>query len=125
MRDLTPEEKELIVNTEITPDVFNIPKTDISCTTLNYISQLEQRRKEIVTGYQPRGIDTEFDILVRLLPNSYKVVNLCAEQEKKDFCKYKHKVSGKEVSVSSIGTTSDAFPCYEVYSCDKCDYFEM
>lgn len=81
MRDFTPEEKELIVNTEITPDVFNIPKTDISCTTLNYISQLEQRRKEMVTGYQPRGIDTEFDILVRLLPNSYKVVNLCTESK--------------------------------------------
>lgn len=76
MREFTPEEKELIINTPITPDVFNIPKADISCTTLNYISQLEQRRKDMLTGYQPRGIDTEFDILVRLLPYSYKVVKL-------------------------------------------------
>lgn len=76
MREFTPEEKELIVNTPITIDCFDIPKGDISCTTLNYISQLEQRRKELLTGYQPRGIDIEFDILVRLLPNSYKVVRV-------------------------------------------------
>ena len=90
MRDFTPEEKELIVNTPITVDVFDIPKSDISCTTLNYISQLEFLRRNMQKGYQPRGIDKELDILVRLLPNSYKVVNLCAER--KDICKAKHMV---------------------------------
>lgn len=76
MRQFTPEEKELIVNTPINLSCFDIPTTDISCTTLNYVSALEQRRKSILTGYQPRGINAEIDILIRLLPNSYKVVKL-------------------------------------------------
>lgn len=76
MRNFTQEEKELIANTPITIDCFDIPKTDVSCTTLNYVSQLEQRRRDMLTGYQHRGIDVEFKILVSLLPNSYKVVKL-------------------------------------------------
>jgi hypothetical protein len=118
MREFTPEEKELILNTPITIDCFDIPKEDISCTTLNYISQLEQRRKEMLTGYQPRGIDTEFDILVRQLPSSYKVVNLCAER--KDLCKGKHQVP----ETPHFARESRAVPCYTMYSCYSCALFK-
>ena len=76
MRDFTPEEKELIINTPITIECFDIPKSDISCTTMNYISQLEQRRRDMLTGYQPRGINTEFNVLISMLLYSYKVVKL-------------------------------------------------
>jgi hypothetical protein len=135
MRNFTPEEKELIVNTPITVDSFEFNKhlpmpysyiNDESETELDNVYyhiawSCEHLRQNFLETKDP-----EFEEqLLRLLPNSYKVVNLCAEQKKKDFCKYKHKVLGKKVSVSSIGTTSDAFPCYEVYSCDKCDCFKM
>lgn len=146
MRNFTPEEKELIVNTEITPDCFekwedyhyeeieleHFPHPHIEgqfCTIALYPTSCFESMARDCEVVRRKYLQTKnehyFDILIRLLPNSYKVVNLCAEQEKKDLCKYKHEVSGKKVSVSSIGTTSDAFPCYEVYSCDKCDYFKM
>lgn len=135
MRDFTPEEKELIVNTPITVDSFEFNKylpmpysyindeseTDLENVYYHIAWSCERLRQNYLETR-----DSEYEEqLLRLLPNSYKVVNLCAEQKKKDFCKYKHKVLGKKVSVSSIGTTSDAFPCYEVYSCDKCDCFKM
>ena len=134
MREFTPEEKELIVNTSITEDVFDL--TDfceldaIDCVARSFspiydLHCIAESCDHIRELYKITKDERLFTELVRLLPNSYKVVNLCAEQEKKDFCKYKHEVSGKKVSVSSIGTTSDAFPCYEVYSCDKCDCFKM
>ena len=136
MRDFTPEEKELIVNTPITLDCFDMQGVDekmfakykedgVKMTLLFYWQSVVNFFDLIRCKYLKTKDERYFTELVRLLPNSYKVVNLCADQEKKDFCKYKHKVSGKKVSVSSIGTTSDAFPCYEVYSCDKCDYFKM
>lgn len=135
MRDFTPEEKELIVNTPITVDSFEFNKylpmpysyindeseTDLKNVYYHIAWSCERLRQNYLETRDPEYEEQ----LLRLLPNSYKVVNLCAEQEKKDFCKYKHKVSGKKGSVTSIGTTSDAFPCYEVYSCDKCDYFKM
>lgn len=136
MRDFTPEEKELIVNTPITVDSFEFNKylpmpysyiNDESETDLENVYYHIAWSCECLRQNYLETRDSEYEEqLLRLLPNSYKVVNLCAEQKKKkDFCKYKHKVLGKKVSVSSIGTTSDAFPCYEVYSCDKCDCFKM
>jgi hypothetical protein len=111
MREFTPEEKELIVNTEITPDCFEkwedykyeeIKVKNFSypsekwkdCTILLYPTTLYEsiiRDCEVVRRkYLETKNEHYFDILVRMLPNSYKVVNLCVE--KKDICKAKHMV---------------------------------
>lgn len=118
MRNFTPEEKELIVNTSITEDVFDL--TDfceldaIDCVARSFspiydLHCIAESCDHIRELYKITKDERLFTELVRLLPSSYKVVNLCAEQGKKDFCKYKHNVSGKEVSVSSIGTWNKSF----------------
>ena len=85
MRDFTPEEKELIVNTSITEDVFDLtdfceldaidcvarsfsPIYDLHCIaeSCDHIRELNKITKD----------ERLFTELVRLLPNSYKVVKL-------------------------------------------------
>ena len=85
MRDFTPEEKELIINTPITEDCFDLSKTHhIKCYGVNMdkiISLLETQRlfcKSMVndcewTDYQRNAF---LESLIVMLPNSYKVVKL-------------------------------------------------
>ena len=82
MRDFTPEEKELIINTRITEDCFEIGER----ITFNYermvnsyfdfwdflILHLETLQEQ----YKRTKDEQYFNALVRLLPNSYKVVKL-------------------------------------------------
>ena len=81
MRDFTPEEKELIINTPITAECFDInfeqlpliekELTDKVCETIEcYRKAVKCARKN-----SKRRNET-FDLLVRLLPSSYKVVKL-------------------------------------------------
>ena len=87
MRNFTPKEKELIANTEITEDCFGLPKerrnipiicrngmVNISLALCydDLIEGLESLRKE----YLCTRNKMYFEELVRLLPNSYKVVKL-------------------------------------------------
>lgn len=123
MRDLTPEEKELIVNTPITMKVVDWCNSDDDddglyiegyCETLERLcGDCEFIRKEYLRTKDERY----FDRLVRLLPNSYKVVNLCAER--KDICKAKHMVP----ETPHYGKESKAVPCYTMGSCNDCGLF--
>jgi|GEM_PF-4311987 len=97
MREFTPEEKELIVNTEITPDCFekwedyhyeeielkHFPHPHIEgqfCTIALYPTSCFESMARDCEAVRRKYLQTKnehyFDILVRLLPNSYKVVKL-------------------------------------------------
>ena len=97
MRDFTPEEKELIVNTEITPDCFekwedyhyeeinleHFPHPHIEgqfCTIVLYPTSCFESMARDCEVVRRKYLQTKnehyFDILVRLLPYSYKVVKL-------------------------------------------------
>jgi len=86
MRDFTPEEKELIANTPITKDCFDM-------TGFNNLTARNLDDERVMPlDYYWEGISAFFDILrecyvrtkderyfaelVRLLPNSYKVVKV-------------------------------------------------
>ena len=74
MRDFTPEEKELIINTPIDIDCFGdtsvLPKP-----FFDYINFLDRFRKE-VASCKGEVRELGFLDLVDMLPNSYKVVKL-------------------------------------------------
>lgn len=85
MRDFTPEEKELIVNTEININSFDI--TDINYIPISSVSQYVEHNidfwdyvvsacEETRQNYKRTKNEIYFTELVRLLPNSYKVVKL-------------------------------------------------
>ena len=98
MKDFTTEEKELIVNTPIIMDCFE-KWEDYSYEEIvvnNFEHPLEKMRKCIVHLYptacyesliknceviRRKYLETKndhyFDILLKMLPASYKVVNLC------------------------------------------------
>ena len=96
MRDFTPEEKELIVNTPITIECFekwedykyeeikieNFPyskRKKVTCflyPTTVYES-LARYCEEVRFKYLQTKNEHYFNILIRLLPSSYKVVKLC------------------------------------------------
>ena len=83
MRDFTPEEKELIINTPVTRDCFEIGERIVfnyerivnsdfdiwDCLILHLETLQEQYKRTKDEKY--------FNALVCLLPNSYKVVKLC------------------------------------------------
>lgn len=85
MHEFTPEEKELIVNTEITEDCFNLGNFEnFTCGYLmgnkinnrgmwyifvNYLEFLRQK-------YNETKDERYWKELISLLPNSYKVVKL-------------------------------------------------
>lgn len=86
MRDFTPEEKKLIINTPITKECFEfdhrmpIPYSylgDESSTDLesmyNHLAFVCEHLRET---YNETGDEDYFTELVRLLPASYKVVKL-------------------------------------------------
>lgn len=77
MREFTSEEKELITNTPITIECLDIDSRIVNCFALrSFLSYLESSRKELARNRNHRNFDAAFDILVHLLPNSYKVVEL-------------------------------------------------
>ena len=97
MRDFTPEEKELIVNTPITIECFekwndykyeqirleNFPhpvKKGKTCIVIFYPTTIWESHirycEEVRTKYLETKDEHYFDILICLLPNSYKVVKL-------------------------------------------------
>ena len=88
MRNFTPEEKELIVNTPITIECFDetaynnvqvrLTPHGLDFRTSQYmwltlVEWLEALRRT----YKETGYEFYFIELVRLLPNSYKIVKLC------------------------------------------------
>lgn len=92
MREFTSEEKKLIVNTPLTAECFDIPDTYCKRKAeqemfAKYISVLDTLRHICQFEYDNKD---DFELLTALIPNSYKVVNLCAER--KDICKAKHMV---------------------------------
>lgn len=138
MRDLTPEEKELIVNTEITSDCFekweiyeyeeikieHFPHPyDVGefCTYKLYPTSCFESLVKECEAVRWKYLETRnehfWDILIHLLPNSYKVVNLCAER--KDICKAKHMVP----ETPHYGKESRAVPCYTMGACNDCGLF--
>lgn len=97
MREFTPEEKELIVNTPITPDVFekwedykyeeikvkNFPhpyEKWKTCTLVLYPTTLFESLIRDCEAIRQKYLETKnehyLDMLLYLLPNSYKVVKL-------------------------------------------------
>ena len=83
MRDFTPEEKELIINTEITIECFDSePEHNVSAwdsldevtstKLIEWCEYLEYLRKKYLK-YKEEGY---FELLIKMLPNSYKVVRL-------------------------------------------------
>lgn len=98
MRDFTAEEKELIINTPITIECFerwndyhyeqvilkNFHHPAVkgrTCTAIFYPTTIMESHinccEEVRTKYLETKDEHYFDILIHLLPNSYKVVNLC------------------------------------------------
>ena len=95
MRDFTPEEKELIVNTHITMDCFD-KWNDYSYEEVKLEHYSDTKYKNYIMLLYPTSlmesiirncevlrrkyVETKdehyFDILIHLLPNSYKVVKL-------------------------------------------------
>lgn len=87
MREFTPEEKEMIINTPIRIECFDMSdysNVEVRLSAIGvdfYTSQsmwltlinwLESLRK----AYKKEGHEFYFNELIRLLPNSYKVVKL-------------------------------------------------
>ena len=79
MRDFTPEEKELIVNTPVTSDCFDTNEIDtefsfyVKAEWKNLITVLE-RMRQMLKETNKKEIGEHF---IAMLPNSYKVVKLC------------------------------------------------
>ena len=87
MREFTPEEKELIVNTPITIECFDLSterrSIPILCKNETVTISLGLCYEDLIEGLESLRIDylgtrneMYFEELVRLLPNSYKVVKL-------------------------------------------------
>ena len=75
MRDFTPEEKELIVNTPITSDCFEYDEFPNS-NFIKYISYLENERQWFLLNLFPQHFEKAFMKFVAMIPSGYKVVKL-------------------------------------------------
>lgn len=76
---MTKEEKELIINTPITIECFDIEKIPYSSTKEEIdmaISVLEDRRKAILRCRNERTRKVQFNKFVALLPDTYNVVEV-------------------------------------------------
>lgn len=76
---MTREEKELIINTPITIECFDITKIPYSATKEEIdmaISVLEDKRKAILRCRNERTREVKFKQFVALLPDTYKVVEV-------------------------------------------------
>ena len=79
MRDFTPEERELIANTPITIECFDVEKIPYSATKDEIdtaISVLENKRKSILRYRSKKMREVQFNFLIALLPSSYNVVRI-------------------------------------------------
>ena len=82
MRDFTPEEKDKLINTPITmkcfdgKDFHNIEDVYYNYNLHNYWTELCEVLEGLRNKYNETKDDSCFIELVRLLPNSYKVINL-------------------------------------------------
>ena len=90
MRDFTPEEKELIINTRITEDCFDFKEdedneidlpdyngSDAYVIPIGYTYQtIAWKCESLRKAYINIKNEKYFNALVYLLPNSYKVVKL-------------------------------------------------
>ena len=77
MREFTNAEKELIINTPITIECFDVTKFAYSASKEEIdrsIELLEERRLKVKRSGKNK--DYEFTLFVRLLPKSYEVVKL-------------------------------------------------
>ena len=78
MREFTKEEKELIINTPITEDCFDMNEVDtefsfyVKAEWKNLIKVLE-RMRNVLKETNKKEIGEHF---IAMLPNSYKVVKL-------------------------------------------------
>ena len=75
MRDFTPEEKELIINTRITEDCFDVTDVPLK-SNLRVVSTISIMLEDVRREYLQTKDEQYFIELVHLLPNSYKVVKL-------------------------------------------------
>lgn len=77
MRDFTPEEKELIINTQITRDCFDLSKFEGRVHSHYRFDELIKHLELLRFSYLQTEDEGYFNDLVTMLPNSYKVVKLC------------------------------------------------
>ena len=74
MREFTKEEKELIINTEITMNCFDTDGVAYQWWTI--IDLLEEAREVVLENKNNKLFEVFFMRFVQMLPNSYKVVKL-------------------------------------------------
>ena len=77
MRDFTPEEKELILNTHISINTFEVDNLQLGTPFEDYIDVLEASRIKLKMNRKHPRFDDVFKAFVGAIPNSYKVVKLC------------------------------------------------
>ena len=77
MRKFTKEEKELIINTPITIECFDLPLKYEETLLEDFIHKIESLRFTCASLDEGEFKDKVFNTLVSMLPNSYKVVKLC------------------------------------------------
>lgn len=77
MRDFTPEEKELILNTHISINTFELDSLRLGTPFEDYVELLEASRIKLKMNRKHPRFDDVFKAFVGAIPNSYKVVKLC------------------------------------------------
>ena len=76
MRDFIPEEKELIINTPITIECFDLPLKYEKTLLEDFIHKIEILRFTCASLNEGEFKDEVFNTLVSMLPTTYKVVKL-------------------------------------------------
>ena len=76
MRDFTPEEKGMIINTKITKDCFDLPLEYEETLLEDFIHKIEILRFTCASLDEGDFKDKVFKTLVSMLPSTYKVVQL-------------------------------------------------
>ena len=76
MREFTQKEKELIVNTKITEDCFDLSKFEGRVHSHYRLDELILHLELLRYSYLQTEDEGYFNDLITMLPNSYKIVNL-------------------------------------------------
>ena len=76
MKDFTPEEKDLIINTPITIECFDLPLKYEETLLEDFIHKIESLRFTCASLDEGEFKNQVFNTLVSMLPNRYKVVKL-------------------------------------------------
>lgn len=79
MREFTQKEKELIVNTKITEDCFDLSKFEGRVHSHYRLDELIKHLELLRYSYLQTEDEGYFNDLVTMLPNSYKMVKLCQD----------------------------------------------